>query len=142
MSFDAELRDVLDLTATSRQPNPPLRHPNAPFHCMPPSMLPTATRNPYVKALTCAGVTYLVATALALGVILLPTLAHQASHQLGDAIAGAMVFFFLPAIAPGLATGLIVSLSPGAWRLRRIAALFFPLFLLAVALQALGAAPW
>ena len=79
---------------------------------------------------------------LVLGIVLPSTLAHQAAHQLGDTIAGVMAFFFLPAFAPGFATGLIVSLSPRAWPLSRIAVLFFPLFFLAVALQVPGMPSW
>lgn len=134
MSFDAQWRDDHDVSAAFREP---LRHPNAPFHCAP-RPATAGTRSPFVKALVCAGVAYLTATALALGTVFLVPLADLTSHVLGDALAGALAFFFLPTIVPGLVTGTIVSQLPQSWSVPRIAGLFLLLFLLAATLQALS----
>lgn len=139
MSFDADLRDVVEAPQAPRRASPPSDRVGATPEVTSPSAVRAGTRHPFVKAFTCAGVVYLLATTALLVVVAYQALPRATSHEFGDAIAGAMLLFSLPSIVPAVVTGLIVSQSSRVWTMPWIALVFLPMFLLILALQLFGA---
>jgi flagellar biosynthesis protein FliQ len=136
MSFLSELRDAHEPSQTPPQAPSSTDMPDTAAVQGPPAIDRIRTRHPYAKAFACAGVAYLLATALTLGVVLYRLMPQATSPQLGDATAGVMFLYALPALVPALLTGLIVSHATRVWSMWQIALVFLPLFGVAVALQA------
>jgi hypothetical protein len=137
MSFDAEFRDVVETAPVPRRGSAQADADGVvPQAAVPP--LRAATPHPFVKAFTCAGIAYLLATAVLLVVVGFRLLPRATSPEFGDAIAGALVLCALPAIVSAAATGLVVSLSPRVWRTRQVAMVLLPVFLLLLTLQLLA----
>jgi hypothetical protein len=140
MSFLSELRGAQEPSQTPPQAQSSTDMPDTAAVLGPPAIDRTRTRRPYAKAFACAGVVYLIATALTLAVVLYRLVPQATSPEVGDATAGVLFLFALPALVPALLTGLTVSYTARVWSMWQIALVFLPLFCAAVTLQVSGVA--
>src|SRR5262249_51206967 len=93
------------------------------------------TELPFAKALACALVTYVAATALLLVVLLYHAPPDATAFQVGYLIGQSLGFFAVPGFLPGFIAGLLVRLSRRRWEGWQIAVLFLAMFFAAVTLQ-------